>query len=730
MILLTLLVATALGLECCASLIPGTPPPEIEDDALIPGTPPPEIEDDFELTNPGATQEGEELFQSDVLLSKEQWEAVRERKAINYEGSRWPEGSDGYPLVPYVYSDSNVDQDAVKAGINHWMEHTCIKFEETSNANQAHLQFFLGRGCWSYVGVSSSTGQQISIGNGCTSLGTVAHEIGHAMGFWHEQSRTDRDDHVVIKYDNIVEDNKHNFNKHDTNNYDIKYDYGSDMHYGSFYFHKNGKMTIVTKDPFAQELIASRAGLSHRDKLLANKMYKCIDKWVSKCGLSADPCKNEGYLGSNCACVCAPGTSGTNCETVTDDYYAHLRSEHTEMITTEKTISHVGSAKYTKKIVAPTCKKVKLTFTNFELYAKVTSSSGLTYCYWEYIFLRFGTDLTEGEIFCAMDIAAGQSFTSETDTMILYSEAKYSDISDGWSAKVEFVSDPGCTPPTTKAPATSATTTEITTTAKPTEKSDSCRCGQKKAGTRIINGKETDVLEYPWQAGLVSTGGTRTWCGGSLINSNWVLTAAHCTVSASPSQIQVLLAEHDVTVSESHTERFSLKRIINHPDYGQYPWTNGHDVSLLELDGKVNFETSQARPICLPTGDDTYAEKVVTLTGFGRIGHDQPQSDYLREVDIDVITNAQCSRYYGGSESDYNTMICAGKSDGSGTGGCMGDSGGPLIYKESAGNYVQVGVVSFGSSKCNSYGVFARVTDLTTWITSYTNTGSPDICSP
>ncbi|CAL4184372.1 unnamed protein product, partial [Meganyctiphanes norvegica] len=113
-----------------------------------------------------------------------------------------------------------------------------------------------------------------------------------------------------------------------------------------------------------------------------------------------------------------------------------LRSEHTETITTEKTISHVGSAKYTKKIVAPTCKKVKLTFTNFELYAKVTSSSGLSYCYWEYIFLRFGTDLTEGEIFCATDIAAGQSFTSETDTMILYSEAKYSDISDGWSAKV------------------------------------------------------------------------------------------------------------------------------------------------------------------------------------------------------------------------------------------------------------------------------------------------------
>ena len=62
----------------------------------------------------------------------------------------------------------------------------------------------------------------------------MAHEVGHAMGFWHEQSRTDRDDHVAIKMDNIIEDNKHNFDKHDTNNFEVKYDYGSDMHYGSF----------------------------------------------------------------------------------------------------------------------------------------------------------------------------------------------------------------------------------------------------------------------------------------------------------------------------------------------------------------------------------------------------------------------------------------------------------------------------------------------------------------
>jgi len=266
-----------------------------------------------------------------------------------------------------------------------------------------------------------------------------------------------------------------------------------------------------------------------------------------------------------------------------------------------------------------------------------------------------------------------------------------------------------------------------------------CKCGQKKAGTRIINGKETEAVEYPWQAGLVFKNSDlltpdRTFCGGSLINSNWVLTAAHCTAPMSAEDIQVLLAEHDVTASESHTERFNVNMIINHPDYRQYPWTNGHDVSLLELDGSVNFETSYARPICLPTGNSDYAGAVATVTGFGRTGYNESQSNFLREVDIDVISNKQClelfNKQWVGSEEDFKTMICAGKLDG--TGGCMGDSGGPLITKENHYN-VLIGVVSFGSQYCDSYGVFVRVTDVTDvqdWIESYTNSGNPTTCSP
>merc|ERR1711962_1437171 len=265
-------------------------------------------------------------------------------------------------------------------------------------------------------------------------------------------------------------------------------------------------------------------------------------------------------------------------------------------------------------------------------------------------------------------------------------------------------------------------------TSKQTEYQDRCRCGEKTwTGTRIINGKETEALEYPWQAGIVWKNRMDPWCGGSLINSNWVLTAAHCTAGTREHWIQVLLAEHDVTEQwDAPSERFSVKRIIVHPNYGPKTWSNGHDVSLLELDRSVNFEKSYARPICLPTGNSDYAGAVATITGFGRTGYNKPGSNYLQEVDIDVITTEQCKWYFGGlTEEAYRTMICAGKSDG--TGGCMGDSGGPLITKE-FGAYVQIGLASFGSNKCDTYGVFARVTELKDWIESYTNTGNPTTC--
>merc|ERR1719239_1852834 len=86
-------------------------------------------------------------------------------------------------------------------------------------------------------------------------------------------------------------------------------------------FSMNDKSTMVTKNPMAQGLMGrNREGLSHMNKRLANLQYGCIDKWVSKCGYSRDPCKNHGYLGSDCKCVCPEGTTGKICNEVIDEY--------------------------------------------------------------------------------------------------------------------------------------------------------------------------------------------------------------------------------------------------------------------------------------------------------------------------------------------------------------------------------------------------------------------------
>ena len=66
-----------------------------------------------------------------------------------------------------------------------------------------------------------------------------------------------------------------------------------------------------------------------------------------------------------------------------------------------------------------------------------------------------------------------------------------------------------------------------------------CSCGVAQRTSRIVGGVETEVSEYPWQAGLVDKGSSSIWCGGSLLNSKWVLTAAHCTDTVTANQIQV-----------------------------------------------------------------------------------------------------------------------------------------------------------------------------------------------
>jgi len=247
-----------------------------------------------------------------------------------------------------------------------------------------------------------------------------------------------------------------------------------------------------------------------------------------------------------------------------------------------------------------------------------------------------------------------------------------------------------------------------TTVAPPTS---SCQCGIPNRSNRIVGGVETEVNEYPWQVGLVSRFGKQPWCGGTLISNKHVLTAAHCTVNTQASNIRVLLGEHKT--DDNSFNRVDVESIYNHASYNSNNMR--YDYAILTLKEPVTF-TREVSPACLPSDvSKTYAGQLATVSGWGTLKSQGSQPTVLMEVDVTVTTNEVCKNVYGSGISGVN--ICAMDA---GKDSCQGDSGGPLFIQEN-GRYTVIGVVSYGygCATPDVPGVYARVTAVKDWITSY-----------
>ncbi|XP_075334843.1 hatching enzyme 1.2 [Odontesthes bonariensis] len=199
------------------------------------------------------------------------------RSAINCAGNAclWPKSIDGFVYVPFILSPLYEDMDriTIETGMQDISAGTCIKFvPRTHEANFLDVQPRYG--CWSFLGQTGGS-QTLSLQTpGCMWSGIASHELMHALGFVHEQSRSDRDHYVTIMWKNIMPDYMHNFRKQATNNLNSPYDYNSVMHYGRYAFSEDGGPTIIPKpDPYIP--IGQRDGPSALDLHKINVLYDC-----------------------------------------------------------------------------------------------------------------------------------------------------------------------------------------------------------------------------------------------------------------------------------------------------------------------------------------------------------------------------------------------------------------------------------------------------------------------
>merc|ERR1719239_942974 len=240
----------------------------------------------------------------------------------------------------------------------------------------------------------------------------------------------------------------------------------------------------------------------------------------------------------------------------------------------------------------------------------------------------------------------------------------------------------------------------------------SCRCGVKSSSsTKIVGGSAAAKNEFPWQVGLVSSTGTVPFCGGTLISSDTVLTAAHCKTDLG--RFRVSLGEHDIYRSDGE-QIITPSQWISHPSYDAR--TTDYDFAIVKLSEHVTFSPSVA-PACLPSPNKNYDAVTATVTGWGTLVSGGSQPSVLQEVDVKTMSNSDCrgsSTAYSASDISQ-VMICAAAP---GKDSCQGDSGGPLVTKEAGGFYSLIGVVSwgFGCAQSNAPGVYARVNQELDWI--------------
>uniref|UniRef100_A0A8D0BHX2 Peptidase S1 domain-containing protein n=1 Tax=Salvator merianae TaxID=96440 RepID=A0A8D0BHX2_SALMN len=217
---------------------------------------------------------------------------------------------------------------------------------------------------------------------------------------------------------------------------------------------------------------------------------------------------------------------------------------------------------------------------------------------------------------------------------------------------------------------------------------------------KIVGGYTCQKNAVPYQVSLNSG---YHFCGGALINSQWVVSAAHCYKS----RIQVRLGEHSLTLNDGSEQYISASKIIQHPNYNSRDLDN--DIMLIKLSTKATLN-SRVKAISLPTSCVTTGTQCL-ISGWGNTASTN-NPDLLQCLDAPVLSSSQCSNAYPGQIT--KNMICVGFLEG-GKDSCQGDSGGPVACNGQLQGIVSWGI---GCAQKGYPGVYTKVCNYVSWIES------------
>jgi len=233
-----------------------------------------------------------------------------------------------------------------------------------------------------------------------------------------------------------------------------------------------------------------------------------------------------------------------------------------------------------------------------------------------------------------------------------------------------------------------------TISALPWKDASKARVFSRAYGDRIVGGQEAVEGQFPWQISVREFFDSNLGhvCGGSILNSKWIMTAATCCGALTSSYI-VVAGDVNHQVDEASEQHVNIVRQIKHENYGDATQSRySNDICLLELETELILDDNVG-PVSLPEPlAEIDAGTILTVSGYGvqrEGGTNFP--DTLRWVDVPAVSDDDCIAAYGSDVIE--SMTCAGDMLNGGIDACRGDSGGPYVIKDTD---VQVALVSWG----------------------------------